>query len=463
VTVGHLVDIVDKLVKLLGTEAVLLPDQVAERASSFWDASPMQAKALLRPKTTQEVSDALKLCHATGQTVITHGGLSGCVEGAVTNRDHIVISLERMNAIEEIDKVGSTATIQAGAVLQTVQEKIADAGLYFPLDLGARGSCTIGGNIATNAGGINVIRYGMMRNLVLGLEAVLADGTIISCMNKMLKNNSGYDLKQLFIGSEGTLGIVTRVIVKLELAHKSQSTALIALEDFSKVTEVLSLMKSKMGSTLSAYEVMWKNYYRAVTAEGWHKSPMSRDFSFYVVVECDGTDPDRDGEQFTGVLETALGKELILDAILPQSDREREDVWNIREDFEAITVQKPYYLYDVSLPIKYMHTYIEEVQNSMSAEWPNGACYVLGHIGDGNLHLFVVPRQGDKDLHGRSDELVYTPLTKYAGSVSAEHGIGIEKKAWLNICRSEAEIALMKQFKNSLDPKGILNPGLIFD
>lgn len=456
-------DIVSAIIELLGDSAVVRSDQVVERASSYWDPSPMQAKALIRPSTTEELSAVLKLCHKQGQTVITHGGLSGCVEGAVSNQGHIVISLERMTAIEEIDEIGSTATIQAGAVLQTVQEKIADAGLYFPLDLGARGSCTIGGNVATNAGGINVIRYGMMRNLVLGLEAVLADGTIVSSMNKMLKNNSGYDLKQLFIGSEGTLGIVTRVVVKLELASKSQNTALIVMNDFSKVTDVLSLMKSKMGSTLSAYEVMWGDYYKAVTEEGWHKSPISRDYGFYVVVECDGTDPDRDGEQFTQVLESVLEKELILDAIIPQSDREREDVWNIREDFEAITVQKPYYLYDVSLPIKHMDAYIQEVQESMRAEWPDGSCYVLGHIGDGNLHLFVVPRQGGKDLHHRSDELVYTPLTQYAGSVSAEHGIGTEKKAWLDICRSETEIVLMKQLKKALDPKGILNPGLIFN
>jgi len=456
-------EVIDSLINLLGKDSVLLPEQIAERASGFWDASPMQAKALVRPKTTDDVSSILKLCHASGQNVVTHGGLSGCVEGAKTNSDHVVISLERMNAIEEIDPVGATAVLQAGAILQTVQEKIAEAGLYFPLDLGARGSCTIGGNVATNAGGINVIRYGMMRNLVLGLEAVLADGTIISSMNKMLKNNSGYDLKQLFIGSEGTLGIVTRVVVKLETSPKSRSTALIALDDFSKVTDLLSLMKIEMGANLSAYEVMWGNYYRVVTGEEWHKSPMSRDHDFYVVVECEGSDPERDGDKFTKALERAFENEIITDAVIPQSDREREEVWNIREDFEAISVQKNYYIYDISLPIKYMDAYIQEVQANMQAEWPKGDCYVLGHIGDGNLHLFLLPRQGDENLHHRSDELVYAPLKQYGGSVSAEHGIGHEKKAWLDICRSDPEITLMKQLKLVMDPKNILNPGLIFD
>lgn len=456
-------DIVSALVDLLGESAVLNSDQVSERASSYWNPLPIRAKALVRPSSAQEVSEVLKLCHAAGQTVITHGGLSGCVEGAVTTPEQIVISLERMNAIEDIDKTGSTATLEAGAVLQTVQQQVAKAGLYFPLDLGARGSCTIGGNVATNAGGINVIRYGMMRNLVLGLEAVLADGTIISSMNTMLKNNSGYDLKQLFIGSEGMLGIVTRVVVKLEPARKSRNTALIALNDFSEVTGMLSMMKVEMGSTLSAYEVMWGDYYRAVTEDGWHTSPMPQDYNFYVVVECDGTSQERDSEQFLQVLELALESGHVLDAIIPQSGREREDIWNIREDFEAITTQKPYYLYDVSLPIKHMAAYIDEVQAGMRKQWPTGDCYVLGHIGDGNLHLFVVPRDGEKDLHRRSDELVYRPLQKYSGSVSAEHGIGTEKKAWLSICRSEPEIALMKQLKAALDPKGILNPGLIFN
>jgi FAD/FMN-containing dehydrogenase len=196
-------NVVDKLADVLPDGSVLCGDAVAERATSYWDSSPTKAKALLSPGTTQEVSEVLRLCHEHKQSVVVQGGLTGVVQGAVSTRDDVIISLEKMNAIESVDALDGVAVIQSGAVLQNVQEQLAEEGFLFPLDLGARGSCTIGGTVATNAGGINVLRYGMMRNLVLGLEVVLADGTVLSSMNQMLKNNTGYDLKQLFIGSEG--------------------------------------------------------------------------------------------------------------------------------------------------------------------------------------------------------------------------------------------------------------------
>jgi len=458
-----LVKILDKLIEHLSSDCVIGPLAISERASSFWDPSPMEAIALVKPRTTQDISLTLKLCHESGQGVIIHGGLSGCCQGAKTSANKVVISLERMDKIETIDHIGMTATIEAGATLENVQNEINENGFYFPLDLGARGSCMIGGNVATNAGGINVIRYGMMRNQVLGLEAVLADGTILSSMNQMLKNNAGYDLKQLFIGTEGTLGIVTRVVVKLEMGHTSQNTGLVALNSFNNVKAFLAHMKGKMGGILSAYEVMWGDYYRAVTSEGWHTSPMGRDHNYYVIVECDGTHKEQDETNFLNALEGALETGFIEDAVLPKSESERRAIWNIRENFEALYQNKPIFLYDVSLPIKNMEYYINEVQARLKQRWGNVFCSILGHIGDGNLHLFVCPGEGGEELHIKSDEDVYTPLVKYGGSVSAEHGIGTEKKAWLHLSRSPVEIKLMKHLKKSLDPKGILNPGVIFD
>ena len=355
-------DVVAALVQTLGEDRVITGEAIAQRATSFWDNSPTTALALVKPRTTQEVSQALSICHEHGQAVVTHGGLTGCVLGAVAAPDEVIISLERMNAIEEIEPQGGTATVQAGVVLEVLQNAVAEQGLLFPLDLGARGSCTIGGNVATNAGGINVLRYGMMRHLVLGLEAVTADGTVISSMNQMLKNNAGYDTKQMFIGSEGTLGIVTRVVVKLFPQPNSCNSAMVAMDDFGKVTSFLRTLQRDLAGTLSAYEVMWREYYHGVTVEGAHRPPMGRDYPFYVMIETEGADAESDKARFEGVLETAFEQEVIVDAVIPKSETERRALWDIRENFEAILPRElPAYLYDVSLPIKDMHSYTDQV------------------------------------------------------------------------------------------------------
>lgn len=455
-------NIIDEFLSDYGSKIVLTGDAISNRASSYWDPTPMCAKAIIRPETTQDLSAIIKRCNEAGQIIVTHGGVTGCAKAADTTPEHIIISMERMKKIEEIDEIGGTITIEAGAILETVQKTITEKGFYFPLDLGARGSCTIGGNAATNAGGINVIRYGMMRNHILGLEAVMADGTIISSMNKVIKNNTGYDLKQLFIGSEGTLGIITRVIVKLETLAKSCQTAMVGLENFADVTKFLTHMKSSTGSNLSAFEVMWGNYYKAVTQEGAHKAPMSREYPYYVITECTGTHEESDETIFMTAMETALEQGIIQDAIIPKSEQERQSVWIIREGFEPVLENNPLFLYDVSLPIVHMERYISEVQQNITQTWPDSACYVIGHIGDGNLHLMVCPKTGGEELHHKSDEMVYGPLKEIGGSVSAEHGIGHEKKAWLSHSRTEADINLMKLLKKTMDPNGILNPGVIF-
>ena len=452
-------DFVDKLTDLLPKGAVLSGAAVAERATSYWDSSPTEAKALCRPSTTQQVSDILRMCHEHKQSVVVQGGLTGVVQGAVSTKSDIIISLEKMNVIESVDALDGVAVIQSGAVLQNVQEQLAEEGFLFPLDLGARGSCTIGGTVATNAGGINVLRYGMMRNLVLGLEVVLADGTIISSMNQMLKNNTGYDLKQLFIGSEGTLGVVTRVVVRLFPMPKSRQTAMIALDSFDAVVRVLKSMQSDLAGTLSAYEVMWNNYFNPVTQDGAHKAPMSRDYPYYVLAEAEGADPDADDKRFQLLLEHGLESGDIVDAVIPKSDSERNALWAVREDFDPVL---PAYLYDVSLPIKSMSTYVEKLTAELSAWRSDAVCMVFGHLADGNLHVFVTPHE-DGLHHDRSDQIVYGCLEGLSGSISAEHGIGLEKKAWLSNTRSVVEIQLMRKLKELLDPDNILNPGKVFD
>lgn len=453
-------DIVREIAAIVGDTRVLVGDAVAERVTSFWNDAPMQASAVVFPKTTGEVAAILRCCNANDQTVITHGGLTNCVAAVESAAGDVVLSLEKMNRILEIDTIGGTVVVEAGAILQTVQETVAAQGLYFPLDLGARGSCTIGGNIATNAGGINVLRYGMMRNLVLGLEAVLADGTVVSSMNKMMKNNAGYDVKQLFVGTEGTLGVVTRAVLRVFPQPASRLCALVALNEFDGVASFLLRLQQQLAGSLSAFEIMWGDYYKAVTADGGHRAPLSRDYPFYVVFETEGADPDADEKRFNDVLERALNDELIVDAVLPKSAAETRAVWNIREEFDAILKPEPVYLYDVSLPIRDMAGYVACVKANVTRRWPQGQCYTIGHVADGNLHFFVAPHERG-EFHQDSDECVYGPLAKVGGSVSAEHGIGKEKLQWLRHSRSKEEIELMRTLKHSLDPRNILNPGRV--
>lgn len=449
----------DRLRALLPDELIVAGDALAARPVSYWDDSPTPGKLLLRPDSTEQLSDVMRLCHEHGQSVVVRGGVTGLVEGADSTPDDVLVSLERMSRIESIDESDGVAVVQAGAILQTVQEQVAGKGLLFPLDFGARGSATIGGAVATNAGGLNVLRYGMMRNLVLGLEAVLADGTVVSSMNQMLKNNTGYDLKQLFIGSEGTLGIVTRAVIRLHPQTTSRQTAMLAVDDFGSVVRLLQAMRSGLAGTLSAFEVMWNNYYRSVTGDDGHAAPLSRNHAYYVLAEAEGVNPQADEERFLAVLEAQLETGDIADALIPKSGTERDALWMIREEFDSAL---PAYIYDVSMPINAMPTYVDRLGQGIETWRSDASCDVFGHIADGNLHIFVRP--SDKDEHREAaDRIVYESLQGLGGSISAEHGIGIEKRRWLGATRSEAEIALMRALKRTLDPQNILNPGKILD
>ncbi len=455
-------DIADKIADVLGARQVLDSATVAERATSYWNSAPMQAAAIALPSTTSEIAAVLKACNNARQAVITHGGLTNAVAAVEPSITDLVLSTEKMTGIVEIDKVGGFAVVEAGAVLQTVQEAVAEEGLRFPLDLGARGSCTIGGNIATNAGGINVLRYGMMRNLVLGLEAVMADGTVVSSMNRMLKNNAGYDTKQLFIGTEGSLGVVSRAVLRLFPQPASRQNALVAMNSFDDVIALLGHVQRQLAGTLSAFEVVWGDHYHAVTEDGFLRAPLARDYAYYVVFQAEGDDPAVDEQRFEAVLEEALDSGYIVDAVIPKSESEVQDIWRVREDFDAILEPAPCYLYDVSLPIRSMEAYVNEVKRRVSSRWKNGQCFTLGHVADGNLHFFVLPGE-EGDHHHASNECVYEPLRDLGGSVSAEHGIGVEKIRWLSHSKSDADIDLMRMQKRTMDPNNILNPGRIFD
>jgi FAD/FMN-containing dehydrogenase len=455
--------LIERIQAIVGPSGVLTGEDVSNRSDSWPPAGGCKAKAIIRPGNTAEVAAVLRLCHEHEQPVVTHGGLTGLVGGAKAGPQEIVLSLERMRNMEPIDTANRTVVVDAGVPLQRIHEAAEEVGLLFPLDLGARGSATIGGNISTNAGGNSVIRYGMTREQVLGIEAVLADGTIISAMKDVIKNNTGYDLKQLFVGSEGTLGVVTRAVLRLRPLPRSQNTALVAVEDFDRVAAFLQSMDTALGGTLSAFEVMWDDFYHVVVGSGdKHGQPLKPDHAFYVLVESTGGNEEGDSAQFEAALEEAFEQGLLADAVLAQSKQQRADLWAIRDDIEGlVTKLYPPMAFDISLRIPLLEEYVQEVRSGLTALWPAARMVTFGHLGDGNIHLVIsIGSLAANDVE-RVEKIVYEALGRRGGVISAEHGIGLEKRDYLGHSRSPEEIALMKTLKNAIDPNNILNPGKI--
>jgi FAD/FMN-containing dehydrogenase len=454
--------LLSKLETLVGPGGILTGEDVLSRSSGWISRGTLQALAVIRPRSTEEVSAVMRACHDAGQAVVPHGGMTGLVEGGHAHSHEIVLSLELMNRIEEVDDTAPTMTVQAGVVLQAIQQRAEASGLMFPLDLGARGSAMIGGLISTNAGGNRVIRYGMTRNLVLGLEAVLADGTVVSSMYPIIKNNSGYDLKQLFIGSEGTLGVVTRAILKLQPQPRSQCTALIAVHEFAHLPVILRQLSAGLGGTLSAFEVMWTEFYRLMTSPpARQRALLPQTYPYYIIADALGSDQKSDQERFEAALHKISDDGLVADCVVAMSAAEGQAIWAIRDDVDQFHQFRPWFGFDVSMPIRHMESYVAEVRGALNTIWPDNVSFVFGHMGDGNLHLNIHVGSGDGESRSRVEQIVYGGLSSRQGSVSAEHGIGLEKKAYLPLCRTEAELALMRTLKNALDPKGILNPGKI--
>jgi FAD/FMN-containing dehydrogenase len=353
-------------------------------------------------------------------------------------------------------------TVEAGLPLEIVQRAADDAGFLFALDLGARGSCQIGGLAATNAGGNRVLRFGMMRDLVLGMEVVLADGTIVTSLNKMMKNNAGYDLKHLFIGSEGTLGIITRLVLRLHPKPRSVATAFCGLEKFDDVLAFLARARSELGGTLAAFEVMWPEFYRIAIEEAGCRPPVPPAFACYVLIEAMGADPARDPERFAAFMEQALEGRLIADAVIARSEAERSALWQVR-DASGEFSRAPGVAagFDVSVPVGDIGGFVEDVAGRLAAAFPDLRPAIFGHLADGNIHVEIT-RIADERARRDIEAIVYGTTRDWGGSVSAEHGIGLLKKPYLAYSRTPDEIALMRKLKAALDPGNILNPEKIF-
>ena len=448
---------------VVGEQGIVTGETLRERKYDPF-AGVIRAQVLVRPNSTAQVSDLMRLCYSRNQVVVPHGGLTGLVYGTTAGESDLILSMEAMKRIEDVDVAGRTMRVQAGVTLQRTQEEAERAGLMFPLDLGGRATATIGGNISTNAGGMRVVRYGMMRNLVLGIEAVLADGTVLSSLNRMIKNNSGYDLKQLFIGTEGTLGLVTRADLRLVPAPQSHGTAFVACPDFPALIRLLGIVDAGLGGHLSAFEAMWPDYYELTTLPpAANAALLPHGHGVYALIESLGADQASDDERLERALERAMEEGVIADAVVAKSDNERRAMWAPREDVFQTRRYGPTHNFDISVPIPEMPAYVEKIRADLSQTVPGIRVWVFGHIADGNLHVAVSAGDRHEETFDAVEQCVYEPLRAFSGAISAEHGIGLERKSHLGISRSAAEIAVMRALKKALDPRGILNPGKVFD
>jgi FAD/FMN-containing dehydrogenase len=432
----------------------------SDAASAGW-SSLGRPIAIARPSSVEEVVAVIRMCAEAGVPVVPWGGKTGLVGGA--NADGAVaLTLERMNRILQVAPDDGVMIVEAGCVVQTACEAAEAQGMFLPLDLGSRGSATIGGVISTNAGGNRVLRFGMMRDMVLGLEAVLADGSVVSSLTPLIKNNTGYDLKQLFIGSEGTLGVVTKAVLRLRPHLPSHNVALVAIDAFADVIRLMRRLESRLGGQLSAFEVMWKDYYRLVTtapARGRPIVPLGHEY--YVVIEMLGGDPAGDPGRFQAVLAETLEGGLIQDAVVAQSRAEGAAIWALRDDGEQVQRDGPIAAFDVSLRLSRVEPFSQALRERLHARWPQSRVILFGHIGDGNIHIVVGVDPERADMRRQLDEAVFGLLAEHEGSVSAEHGIGVDKRPYLALSRSPVELDLMRRLKQSLDPGGVLNPGKV--
>ena len=451
----------DELIAIIGPRGVLERDDFAGRSCDPFTPTAIASPLVARPANAEELSQVVKAAVRHGFKIVTHGGLTGLSGGALTRPDTIVVSTERMRQIERIDELGQYAVVGAGVPVEELHNAAEAHGLFYPIDLGSKGSATIGGTIATNAGGNHVIRWGMTRQNILGLEAVLADGTVVDAMNSLLKNNMGYDLKHVLIGTEGTLGIVTRAVVKLAPLPTTQDVAFLAVESMEKLLHLL--VRARAMPTLSAFEVMWQDYYGLMATHDSARRPVEPNWPYYVLVETMGYDEEHDRALFERFVEDVFESGLAADGVLATSDRQKQDLWHVREGSE-ITIREfgSIAAFDISVDLEHVEQFVDDAYAALRRHFGDVRGVTLGHLGDNNIHLAI--NVGD-DTVARTHEIedvVFKALAPFGGSITAEHGIGVLKKDFLHQYKSKPELDMMKRIKAALDPDGVLNPDVIF-
>lgn len=464
-------DLLQRFAAIVGEAHVLTRDaDVAPYLTEPRELYKGHALCVVRPASTQEVAAIVALCAETGTSLVPQGGNTGLVGGQTpdTSGHEIVLSLTRLNRLREVDLASNTMIVEAGMVLANVQEEADRADRLFPLSLAAEGSCTIGGNLATNAGGTAVIAYGSARDLVLGLEVVLADGRILSDLSKLRKDNTGYDLKHLFMGSEGTLGIITAAVLKLFPKPRAIETAFIGLASPEAALDLLKLTRAMAGPALTTFELICARAFDFVLRHGESvRSPLQDRHAWYVLLEL--TSPNAHGlsEVMLALLEAASAQGAIENAAVAATLDQRQDFWRLRELIPEVQKREGGSIkHDVSLPISAVPIFLKEVESAVTAAMPGARLVPFGHLGDGNIHCNVSQPEGaDKEAFlarwAEINATVHAIVTAHHGSISAEHGIGQLKRDLLPSVKDPVALDLMRDLKKTLDPKGILNPGKV--
>jgi FAD/FMN-containing dehydrogenase len=472
-------DFASKLASKLGSGAVLTdPADMAKYVRSWSGSETGRALCVVRPANTGEVSKAMAAAYAEGIAVVPQSGNTGLAGGSIPDGSGraIVLSLERMNKIREISASALTMTVEAGCILAKLHETVEAQGLFFPLNFGAKGSCMIGGNLATNAGGSNVVRYGNTRELCLGIEVVLPDGRVMDLLSGLRKNNTGYDLRDLFVGSEGTLGIITAATMKLYPLPKVRATSIVAVESLADALKVLNRVQAESGGAVEAFEMMPDAFLRQAQR---HKPDLLRPFSdlprYAAMIEIAATSdvdatPDADGViPVAAVLqracEAALEDGLIQDALFAASEAQRLEIWKLREAaLEVTNSVKTKIGFDISLPLERIHDFVAETQAMVDRTVTGASLDPLGHLGDGNLHLGIwcEPDADAQAFQAKAQQMkdaVLDLLVKNGGSFSAEHGIGSHKLGEMRKYKDAVALDVMRAIKAALDPKNMMNPG----
>ena len=465
--------LVDALKSAVGAAHVLTaPAEVEPFVLDWRGIYRGESPAVVRPGSVEEVAAVIRLCAASRTAVVPQGGNTGMCMAAVprAGRNEIVLSLGRMNRIRKVDALNNTMTVEAGVVLANIQQAAAEADRLFPLSLGAEGSCTIGGNLSTNAGGVNVLRYGNTRDLVLGLEVVLPSGEIWNGLRGLRKDNTGYDLKHLFVGAEGTLGIITAAVLKLFPKPSASPTAWCAVKSPDAALELLALVRQHCGDRINAFELISRDCLELVLRHiPGTRDPLEKPSEWYVLSElADSHAGEALREELEQALEAALEKELITDVTIAGSNAQSQALWKIRETIPEAAKGEAGMLYrhDIAVAVSAIPKFIEEGRGALEGRFPGAHLICFGHLGDGNLHYNVfIPGRARADAAAREahdvTDLVYDIVQQYGGSFSAEHGVGMAKVQELGRYKSPVELELMRSIKRTLDPEGLMNPGKV--
>ena len=455
-----------EVASIVGADNVIFDDQ--KLATYGTDHSKVSGNPLLAvtPRDKYAISNLLSYCNSHNLVVVPSGGRTGLAGGATAQCGEIIISMEKMNRIDPVDPINMCITVEAGAITEEVQQGAREGGFCFPIDLASRGSSHIGGNIATNAGGMKVLRYGMTRESVLGIEVVLPDGTFLDLNQKLIKNNTGYDLKHLFIGSEGTLGVITEATLRLKPLVKDHQLVVLTVSDAHSLMDLLDVIRHSL-LPISAFEIMLQKAFRFMIKNGDAIDPFNQEWPFYCFVEFEIT------HQYVtdiigSLIEHLMLTKIVTDGIRAMNSDETKRLWKIRENISDTVGRYPLVeKNDISLPINTIGKFIMELEALLTRESPQFEVIVFGHLGDGNLHINLIDsvKASYDEFTAEAkkiSDLIFEIVAKFQGSISAEHGIGLLKKSDLHYSRSPLEISLMQKIKALFDPNNIMNKGKIF-